>query len=82
MMVLIIGVILCGIGLIMLLGGIITIVQVKSLKNKKAFRIHYRAIGSHATIVYADSPADAVRRFYNEIDPTHYYCIINVEEFK
>ena len=79
MIVLIIGVILCGIGLIMLLGGIITMVRVKSLRNKKAFRIHYYGLGDYATIVYADSPAGAVRWFYNEIDYGHYYNISKVE---
>lgn len=77
--ILIVGVILCGIGLIMLLGGIITMARVKSLRNRKIFRIHYHALGNYATIVYADSPADAVRRFYDEIDPTHYYNVVKVE---
>ena len=79
MEVLLVGVILCGIGLIMLLGGIITMVRVKSLRNKKIFRVYYHALGDYATIVYADSPADAVRRFYNEIDLGHYYNITKVE---
>lgn len=79
MIVLIIGVILCGIGLIMLLGGIITLVRVKSLRNKRVFRVHYHAIGNYATIVYADSPADSIKRFYDEIDPTHYYNVTKVE---
>ncbi len=79
MIALIIGVILCGIGLIMLLGGIITMRQVKSLRNKRVFRIHYHALGDYATIMYADSPADAVRRFYDEIDTVHYYNIVKVE---
>lgn len=82
MIVLIIGVILCGVGLIMLLGGILTMAQVKLLRNKKVFRVHYHALGDYATIVYADSPADAVRRFYNEIDPTHYYNVTKVEPVK
>ena len=80
MIVLIIGVILCGIGLIMLLGGIITMVRVKSLRNKKVFRVYYSALGNYATIVYADSPADAVKRFYDERDFSHYYNIDKVEQ--
>jgi hypothetical protein len=79
MIVLIIGVILCSIGLIMLLGGIITMVRVRSLRNKKMFRVHYHRFGNYTTIVCADSPADAVRRFYDERDPTHYYNISKVE---
>ena len=79
MEVLIIGVILCSVGLIMLLGGIITMVRVKSLRSKKAFRVYCHALADYTTIVYADSPADAVKRFYNEIDPGHYYNISKVE---
>ena len=79
MIVLIIGVILCYIGSVMLLGGIITMVRVKSLRNKKVFRVHYHALGNYATIVYADSQADAVRRFYDEIDTVHFYNISKVE---
>jgi hypothetical protein len=79
MKVLIIGVILCGIGLILSIGGTIELIKVRSLRNKKVFRVHYHALGDYATIVYADSPADAVRRFYDEIDPTHYYNVTKVE---
>lgn len=79
MIVLIIGIILCYIGSVMLLGGIIMIVRVKSLRNKKVFGLYLHAIGDHYTIVYADSPADAVKQFYDEIDPTHYYNITKVE---
>lgn len=79
MIVLIIGIILCYIGSVMLLGSIITMARVKSLRNKKVFHVHYHAIGNYTTIVYADSPADAVKRFYDEIDSTHYYNITKVE---
>ena len=79
MEVLIIGVILCGIGLILSIGGTIELIKVKSLRNKKVFRVHYHNLGDYATIVYADSPADAVRRFYDEIDPIHYYNVSKVE---
>ena len=79
MEIVIIGVILCGIGLVLSIGGTIELIKVKSLRNKKTFRIYYHALGDYSTIVYADSPADAVRRFYNDIDPTHYYGINKVE---
>lgn len=79
MEVLIIGVILCGIGLILSICGTIKLIKVKSLRNKKVFRIYYHALGDYATIVYADSPADAVRRFYDERDYSHYYTISKVE---
>lgn len=79
MIVLIIGVILCHIGSVVLVGGIIMMVRVKSLRNKKAFRVYYHGLGSHTTIVYADSPADAVRRFYDEGDTAHFYNITKVE---
>ena len=82
MIVLIIGVILCGIGLILSIGGTIELIKVKSLRNKKVFRVHYHALGDYATIVYADSPADAVRRFYDERDRTHYYNISKVESIE
>lgn len=79
MIVLMIGVTLCGVGLIILLGGIITMVQIKSLRNKKAFRVYFYALGEYTTIVYADSSADAVKRFYDERDPTYFYNITKVE---
>lgn len=79
MIVLLVGVILCGIGLILSIGGTIELIKVKSLRNKKAFRVYHHALGDHATIVYADSPADAARRFHDEIDPGHYYNITKVE---
>jgi hypothetical protein len=82
MLILIIGVILCGVGLVMFIGGIIELIKVDSLRSKKVFRVHYRALGDYATIVYADSPADAVRRFYEEIDPSHYYNIVKVERIE
>jgi hypothetical protein len=82
MIVLIIGVILCGIGLILSIGGTIELIKVKSLRNKKVFRIHYHALDYYATIVYADSPADAVRRFYDDVDTLHYYNISKVEPVK
>jgi hypothetical protein len=82
MIVLIIGVILCGVGLILSIGGTIELIKVESLRSKKVFRIHYHALGNYATIVYADSPADAVRRFYNEIDTTHFYNITKVERIE
>lgn len=82
MIVLIIGVILCGIGLILSIGGTIELIKVKTLRKKKVFRVHYHALGDYATIVYADSPADAVRRFYDEIDTVHYYSITKVERIE
>lgn len=85
MIVLIIGLVLCGVGLIMLLGGIITMAKVKALRGEKAFRVYFHGLGEYTTIVYADSPADAVKRFYDERDPTHFYNITKVEpveEFK
>ena len=82
MIALIIGVILCGVGLILSIGGTIELIKVKSLRNKKVFRVHYHALGDYATIVYADSPADAVRRFYDERDRTHYYNISKVESIE
>lgn len=77
MKILIIGVILCGVGLILSIGGIIELIKVKSLKNKKVFRVYYRGSGEYATIVCADSPTDVVRRFYDE--RSHYYDIIKIE---
>ena len=82
MIVLIIGVILCGVSLILSIGGTIELIKIKSLRNKKVFHVHYHAIGNYATIVYADSPADAVKRFYEERDSTHYYNITKVERIE
>ena len=82
MIALIIGVMLCGVGLILSIGGTIELIIIKSLRNKKVFRIHYHALGNYATIVYAGSPADAVRRFYEDIDQTHYYNIVKVERIE
>lgn len=79
MEILIIGVILCGAGLIMLLGGIITMAKVKALRGEKAFRVYFYGLGNYTTIIYADSSADAVKRFYDERDPTHFYNITKVE---
>ena len=52
----------------------------KEKKQKHAYRVHYHSsLTKDATIIYAYSEPDAVKRFYKEIDSIHFYDITYVE---